>query len=104
MLEYRDDVASDMSVFHRVEVEEVEQMPARRYFMLATRLPAYSGAVTARFAAAERDRQASVDTSPPASATAAHQAASAVSSGRTGVRTGPHPGSAWSFATAGGDG
>jgi hypothetical protein len=86
-----------MSVFHRVDVEEVEQMPARRYFLLAIRLPAYSGAVTARLAAA-----APADVAPPAAAPVPDAAAALPPPDRTGVRTGPHPGSSWSFATAGG--
>lgn len=98
MLEHRDDIKSDMSVFHRVDVEEVEQMPARRYFMLALRLPAYSGALTARLSAA-----ATAKIPEPSTAPVATPAPTAARADRTGVRTGPHPGSSWSFATAGGD-
>lgn len=102
MLEHRRDIASDMSVFHRVDVEEVEQMPAARYFMLAVRLPAYSGAVTARLRAASEETAAPAaqPAAQPAPVSAAETPARA---DRTGVRTGPHPGSSWSFATAGGD-
>lgn len=97
VLEHRDDIASDMSVFHRVEVEEVEQMPARKYFMLAVRLPAYSGALAARLAAA-------MPTPAPAAAIQAAPSVDAPATvDRAGVRTGPHPGSSWSFATTGGE-
>lgn len=84
-----------MSVFHRVDVEEVEQMPAARYFMLAIRLPAYSGALAARLRAEPAPATAEPDAPAPAAAT--------TEPSRTGVRSGPHPGSAWSFATAGGE-
>lgn len=62
MLECWDDVASDMSVFHRIE--EVEAMSGRRFFAFAIRLPAYAGAVRARLAMA-------ASTEPPAAAPAA---------------------------------
>lgn len=78
MLECLDDIASDMSVFHRIE--EVESMPARRFFAFATRLPAYSGAVTARLAAAAAPAQ------PPAAAAAPAGASAPSSSAMPGTR------------------
>ena len=96
VVECWDDVVSDMSVFHRVE--EVEAMSARRFFAFAVRLPAYSGAVTARIAATMNPQvPAAPADAAPAPAVAEQPA------GRTGVRAGPHAGSSWSFATAGGD-
>lgn len=62
MVEFWDDVASDMSVFHRIE--EVESMPARRFFAFATRLPAYSGAVTARLTVAAAAQQPATAAKP----------------------------------------
>ena len=78
MIECLDDVESDMSVFHRIE--EVESMPARRFFAFATRLPAYSGAVTARLAAAMAAEQ------KPAAAAGAPKAAAPA--GQQGVMPG----------------
>lgn len=66
LLELADDVASDLSVFHRIDEEEVPQMPSIRYVRLATRLGAYSGAVAARLRARTAERQARQDTEPPA--------------------------------------
>lgn len=43
VLDHMDDVASDMSVFHRVD--DPWSMPAPRFFSLASRLPVYGGAV-----------------------------------------------------------
>lgn len=43
VLDHTDDVASDMSVFHRVD--DPWSMPAPRFFSLASRLPVYGGAV-----------------------------------------------------------
>lgn len=57
-----DDIASDMSVFHRVD--DIEAMPAARFFAFAARLPAYQGAVRFRF------EQAAEATLAPQQATA----------------------------------
>lgn len=43
VLDHMDDVASDMSVFHRVD--DPWSMPAPRFFTLASRLHVYGGAV-----------------------------------------------------------
>lgn len=48
MLELREEIESDLSVFHRIE--HPEEMPASRYFRLAGRLAAYGGAVAGAFA------------------------------------------------------
>jgi hypothetical protein len=45
VLDHMDDVASDMSVFHRVD--DPWSMPAPRFFAFAARLPLYGGAVHA---------------------------------------------------------
>jgi hypothetical protein len=47
VLDMLDDIESDMSAFHRVD--DIEVMPAGRFFRLAARLPAYSGAVRHRY-------------------------------------------------------
>ena len=56
LLAHLDDVRSDMSVYHRIDVDDVESMPASKFFMLAERLPAYGGvlAVSVRHAVAEQ--------------------------------------------------
>lgn len=46
VLDYLDDIASDMSVFHRVD--DIRAMPGRRFFILAPRLSCYAGAMHAR--------------------------------------------------------
>jgi hypothetical protein len=46
VLAYLDDVASDMSVFHRVD--DITALSGRTLFRLATRLPAYEGAMRVR--------------------------------------------------------
>lgn len=43
VLDFRDDVESDLSALHRVD--DMAAMPARRFFALVNRLGAYSGAV-----------------------------------------------------------
>jgi hypothetical protein len=43
VLDYRDDVESDLSALHRVD--DMAAMPARRFFALVNRLGAYPGAV-----------------------------------------------------------
>lgn len=45
LLDLTDEVASDLSVFHRID--DWESMSARRYCRLAPLLPAYGGAVAA---------------------------------------------------------
>jgi hypothetical protein len=46
MLDYLDDIASDMSVFHRVD--DVMTLDGPTFFRLAWRLPAYTGVMQAR--------------------------------------------------------
>lgn len=58
---YLDDVASDMSVFHRVD--DVTALDGPTLFKLAWRLPAYSGAVRAVVQAQQQETQ---PTSAPA--------------------------------------
>lgn len=59
MLNHLDDLASDFSVFHRVD--DMGALPARAFFALAERLSAYQGIVAARAAiqAAEEDPEPS---------------------------------------------
>lgn len=45
MPHYLDDIRSDMSVLHRIE--DIEHLPAPRFFSYCTRLSAYQGAVSA---------------------------------------------------------
>lgn len=46
MLDHLDDIASDMSVFHRID--DVLAMDGPAFFKLAWRLPAYTGVMQAR--------------------------------------------------------
>jgi hypothetical protein len=52
---YLPDVASDFSVFHRVD--DTGRLPARTFFALAARLPFYDGVVRARAVAEARERE-----------------------------------------------
>lgn len=63
MLEYLDDVRSDFSVFHRIDT--IEDLPARRFFSLARRLPHYEGAMRhIAMAEARRDEPGVVTPEP----------------------------------------
>lgn len=55
MLDYLDDVASDMSVFHRVD--DITELAGPVFFRLVWRLPAYAGVLQARQAAESQDAQ-----------------------------------------------
>lgn len=46
VLDHLDDIESDLSAIHRVD--DMHDLPARRFFLLAERLPAYQGALQAR--------------------------------------------------------
>lgn len=54
VLDHLDDIASDMSVFHRVD--DIYSMTGRRFFTLANRLAAYKGVLRARIEAEEAKR------------------------------------------------
>lgn len=56
MLDYLDDIESDMSAFHRVD--NIWEMEGPRFFRMAFRLTAYSGVMAAR-AQAENDKPSS---------------------------------------------
>lgn len=45
VLDHLEDVASDLSVFHRVD--DWRELPSSRFFLLSERLPAYDGVVRA---------------------------------------------------------
>ncbi|MCW2898573.1 MAG: hypothetical protein JWO67_838 [Streptosporangiaceae bacterium] len=53
LLDYLDDVESDMSSFHRVD--DIYEMDAPRFFRLAVRLTAYQGVLAARRMAEEQN-------------------------------------------------
>lgn len=40
-----EDIASDMSVFHRIDPDDLTEMTAERFFSFALRLVAYKGAI-----------------------------------------------------------
>lgn len=52
MLDYLDDIESDMSVLHRVD--DMWSMPAPKFFAFASRLPAYNGALAVAYSAAQQ--------------------------------------------------
>jgi len=53
LLDILDDVASDLSAFHRVN--DLTKLDSYALFRLAVRLPAYQGVLAARFAAREAE-------------------------------------------------
>lgn len=55
VLFYLDDIASDLSAFHRID--DAGRMEAAVFFTLAARLPAYSGVLAARLAAENRGKK-----------------------------------------------
>lgn len=55
MTEYLADIASDMSVFHRVD--DVQSMPAVQFFAYADRLTAYTGVLQARAHAEQEEAE-----------------------------------------------
>jgi hypothetical protein len=63
MLDHLDDIASDMSAFHRID--DVTRLSGPAFFKLAWRLPAYAGVMQSRAVAASREE--SSPTAPPAS-------------------------------------
>jgi hypothetical protein len=52
MLDYLDDIASDLSAFHRID--DPSTLDGPRYFRLAWRLAAYQGVMQARAAAEQQ--------------------------------------------------
>lgn len=54
VVDYYDDVVSDMSAFHRVD--DPERLDGPRFFLLANRLAAYAGVMQAR-ALAESEKR-----------------------------------------------
>ena len=68
MLDHLDDIASDMSVFHRID--DVTVLDGPTFFRLAWRLPAYAGVMQARALAASDESSpqqsaAATNTLPP---------------------------------------
>lgn len=55
MLDHIDDIASDMSVFHRVD--DISTLDGPTFFRLAWRLPAYTGVMQARVQAAHEEER-----------------------------------------------
>lgn len=56
MLDYLDDIASDLSVFHRID--DPDELDGPRYFRLAWRLAAYEGVMRARAMEARQEQEA----------------------------------------------
>jgi hypothetical protein len=54
VLDYLDDIESDMSAIHRVDYGSMLDLPSPQFFAMARRLPAYQGAMAARL---ENDKQ-----------------------------------------------
>lgn len=44
-MEYMEDIASDLSVFHRIDPDDIPDLTAERFFSFALRLVAYKGAI-----------------------------------------------------------
>lgn len=67
LLGYLREIESDLSVFHRIE--EVREMPSRRFFALVPFLSSYQGAVAARLGreGAQREQPASPGVQPSSS-------------------------------------
>lgn len=59
-----DDIRSDFSVFHRID--DLEDMPADRFWAFVDRLAFYGGVVAAKFRYQHRDTPASVSQSQAA--------------------------------------
>lgn len=53
--DYEDDIASDLSAFHRVD--DPMSIDGPRYFLLAARLPAYAGVMAARVEKLRQDER-----------------------------------------------
>lgn len=53
-MDYLDDIASDLSVFHRVD--DMWALPAPRFFSLVYRLPFYAGVLQARYIAEKQEQ------------------------------------------------
>jgi hypothetical protein len=53
VLDHLDDIASDMSVFHRID--DISELDGPSFLRLAWRLPAYTGVMAARVAAAQQE-------------------------------------------------
>ena len=81
IIEHEEDVASDLSAFHRVD--DPMTLDGPRYFSLAMRLGAYAGVMQARAIEARQDERGAVDqpTRPaaPTSAPGAREQRSRVS-------------------------
>jgi hypothetical protein len=70
VLDYLDDIASDMSVFHRVD--DIGEMDGPTFFKIAYRLSAYAGVMAARHMA-EREEQPHAAVAAPATYAAPQQ-------------------------------
>jgi len=55
VLDKLDDIASDLSAFHRID--DYRDMDSARFFMLALRLPAYRGVCRARIEGEQAKKQ-----------------------------------------------
>lgn len=64
MLDYLDDIESDMSVFHRID--DVWSMPSTQFFRYAERLFAYNGVLAAQARAEAATEQPAQLTEHPA--------------------------------------
>lgn len=60
--EHETDVASDLSVFHRID--DPAELAAPKYFELAFRLGAYAGVIAARIEAEREEERKRGDSSP----------------------------------------
>lgn len=63
MNDHLEDIRSDMSALHRVD--DLEAMPASRFFAFVDRLPAYQGVLRARAEKEQQDNGAPTASSAP---------------------------------------
>lgn len=70
LLDLTDEVASDLSVYHRID--DWESMSARRYCRLVPLLPAYGGAVAAGLRRMLQEAQPAAPTQAAAASRPAH--------------------------------
>lgn len=100
VLDHLDDIASDLSVFHRID--DVDAMDGPTYFRLAWRLAAYQGVMQAR-AIATRDEKQPPDRPFEYSQPQSSQMRAGINPGtKTTLQAEPAFHGIFSFGTAGG--
>lgn len=65
VLDHRDDVDSDLSVYHRIPFGSTHSLPARHYFALVWRLSTYGGVIAMRMRQEADTRAVSAQSQAP---------------------------------------